>query len=142
MKNGRLGCWRPEEPGMNKENQDRGALIDRMLEVRSDQEVEAAEKDAEGRLEVNPDAVRVIAASERLVKTGARTQDTELGAKRLSLSVFALVFSSVALAAGALTDSFYAALAAGVLVALPLTEFVWGLLHHRYVDAASLDGER
>lgn len=127
---------------MNKENQDRGALIDRMLEVRSEQEVEAAEKDAEGRLEVNPDAVRVIAASERLVKTGARTQEPELGAKRLSLSVFALVFSSVALAAGALTDSPYAALAAGVLVALPLAEFVWELLHHRYVDAASLDGER
>src|SRR4028119_676332 len=72
MKNGRLGCWRPEEPGMNKENQDRGALIDRMLEVRSEQEVEAAEKDAEGRLEVNPDAVRVIAASGRLASARGR----------------------------------------------------------------------
>jgi hypothetical protein len=36
-----------------------------------------------------------------------------------------VVFTLVALVAGALTDSFYAALAAGVLVALPLTEFVW-----------------
>ena len=127
---------------MYRKNQARGALIDRMLEVRSEQEVEAAEKDAEGWLKENPGDVRVIAASERPVKTGARARDPERGAKRLSLSLFALVFSSVALAAGVLTDSPYAALAAGVLVALPLTEFVWELLHHRYVDAASLDGER
>ena len=127
---------------MNSKNQARGALIDRMLEVRSEQEVEAAEKDAEGWLKENPGDVRVIAASERPVKTGARARDPERGDNRPPLSVFVVVFTLVALVVGALTDSFYAALAAGVLVALPLTEFVWGLLHHRYVDAASLDGER
>ena len=127
---------------MNKENQDRRALINRMLEVRSDQEVEAAEKDAEGWLKENPGDVRVIAASERPVKTGARARDPERGANWSSLFVFVVVFTLVAPTAGALTDSLYAALVAGVLVALPLTEFVWGLLHHRYVDAASLDGER
>jgi hypothetical protein len=113
-----------------------------MLEVRSEQEVEAAEKDAEGWLKENPGDVRVIAASERPVKTGARVRDPERGDNRPPLSVFVVVFTLVALVVGALTDSFYAALAAGVLVALALTEFVWGLLHHRYVDAASLDGER
>ena len=142
MKGRRLGCWRPEELGMNKKSEDRGALIDRMLEARSEQEVEAAEKDAEGWLKENPYDIRVIAASERLAKTGARARDPERGANRLSLSVFVVVFTLVALAAGALTDSLYAALAAGVLVALPLTEFVWELLHDRPVNAAGRDGER
>jgi hypothetical protein len=73
MKGGRLGCWRPEELAMNKKNEDRGALIDRMLEARSEQEVEAAEKDAEGWLKENPCDIRVIAASGRLAKTGARS---------------------------------------------------------------------
>ena len=142
MAGGRLGYWLPEELGMNRENQDCVALIDRMLEARSDQEVEAAEKDAEGRLKENPEDVRVIAASERLDKTDARARDLERGANRLSLPVFVVVFTLVALAAGALTDSLYAALAVGVLVTLPLTEFVWELLHGRSVDAAGLDGER
>ena len=127
---------------MNKKNENRGGLIDRMLEARDGQEVEAAEKDAEGWLKENPDDIRVIAAGERLARTGARVRDSERGANRLSLSVFAVVFTLVALAAGALTDSPYAALAAGLLVALPLTEFVWELLHDRSVDAARRDGER
>ena len=127
---------------MNRKNQARGALIDRMLEVRSEQEVEAAEKDAEGCLKENPGDVRVIAASEQPVKMGARARDPERGDNRPSLSVFVVVFALVALAAGALTDSHYAVLAAGVLVVLPLTEFVWGLLHDHSVDAAGRDGER
>ncbi len=90
---------------MNKKNEDRGALIDRMLEARSEQEVEAAEEDAEGWLKENPDDIRVIAASERLAKTGARARDPGRRADRLSLSVFAVVFASVALAAGALTGT-------------------------------------
>ncbi len=64
---------------MNRMNQDRGALIDQMLEARSVQEGEAAEKDAEGWLKENPDDVRVIAASERRAKTGARVRDPERG---------------------------------------------------------------
>ena len=52
-----------------------------------------------------------------------------------------VVFTLVTLAVGALTDSLYAALVAGVLVALPLTEFVWKLLHEHSVDAGQ-DGER
>lgn len=127
---------------MNKKNEYRGALIDRMLEARSEQEVEAAEKDAEGWLKENPDDIRVIAASERLAKTGARVRDPERRAEWLSLSVFAVVFAPVALAAGALTNSLYAALAAGLLAALPLTELFWELLHERSVNAARRDGER
>jgi hypothetical protein len=52
------------------------------------------------------------------------------------------VFTLVALAVGALADSLYAALAAGVLIALPLTAFVRELRHDRFVDAARRDGER
>jgi hypothetical protein len=127
---------------MNRKNQDRGALIDQMLEARSVQEGEAAEKDAEGWLKVNPDDVRVIAASERRAKTGARVRDPERGYNRLSLSVFVVVFTLVALAAGALTDSLYAALAGGVLVALLLTESVWEVLRDRSVDAVGRYVER
>ncbi len=127
---------------MNRKNQAREALIDRMSETRSEQEVEAAEKDAVGWLQEKPGDVRVIAASEQPAKTGTWARDLERGDNRPSLSAFVVVFTLVALAAGALTDSFYAALAAGVLVALTLTEFVWGLLHDRSVGAASLDGER
>src|ERR671921_2244624 len=75
-----LGCWRPEELGMNRKNQARGALIDRMVEARSEQEVEAAKKDAEGWLEENPGDVRGMAASEQLAETGARARDPERGA--------------------------------------------------------------
>ncbi len=127
---------------MNRENRDRGALIDRMLEARSEQEMETAEKDAEGWLKENPDDVRVIVASERLAKTGVRARGPERGANRLLLYVFVVVFTLVALAVGALTDSLYAALAVGVLIALPLTEFVWELLNDRSVDAAGREGER
>ena len=65
---------------MNRKNQDRGVLIDRMLEARSEQEVEAAKKDAEGWLEENPGDVRGMAASEQLAETGARARDPERGA--------------------------------------------------------------
>ncbi len=125
---------------MNRKNQDRGALIDQMLEARSVQDGEAAVKDAEGWLKENPDDVRVVAASERPPKTGARARDPERGANRLSLVV--VVFTLVALAAGALTDSLYAALAGGVLVALLLTKSVWELLRDRSVDAAGRYVER
>jgi hypothetical protein len=127
---------------MNRKNQDRGALIDRMLEARSEQEVEAAEKGAEGWFKENPDDVRVVAASERPPKTGARARDPERRASRLSPSLFVVVFTPVALAAGALTGNLDAALVAGVLVALPLTGFVWELPHDRSVNAAGRDGER
>ena len=92
---------------MNKENQDRVALIDRMLEASSEQEVEVAEKDAEGWIKENPDDVRVIAAGERLDEKGARARDPERGYNRPSLSVFVVVFTLVTLAVGALTDSLF-----------------------------------
>ena len=127
---------------MNRKKQDRGAPIDQMLEARSVQDGEAAEKYAEGWLKENPDDVRVTAAGERLAKTGMRARDPERGTNRLSLYVFVVVFTLEALAAGALTDSLYAVLAAGVLVALLLTEFVWELLCDRSLDAAGSDVER
>ena len=127
---------------MNRKKQDRGALIDQMLEARSVQNGEAAEKDAEGWLKENPDDVRVVAASERPPKSGARARDPERGTNRLSLYVFVVVFTLEALAAGALTDSLYVVLAAGVLVALLLTESVWELLCDRSLDAAGSDVER
>src|SRR4028119_2343016 len=83
----RLRCWRPEVLGMNRKNQDRGALIDRMPEARSEQEVEAAEKGAEGWFKENPDDVRVVAASERPPKTGARARGPEGGGGRRRAAV-------------------------------------------------------
>src|SRR5918997_2122626 len=87
MKCGRLRCWRAEEPGMNKENQDCGALIDRMLEANSEQEVEAVERDAEGWIKEYPDDVRVISAGERLAQKGGKARDPGGRAKRVSLSL-------------------------------------------------------
>jgi hypothetical protein len=121
---------------MNRKNQERGALIERTREAGSEQELEAAEKDADGWLKVNPDDVRVIAASGWLAKTGARVQDPERGANRLSLPVFVM-----ALAAD-VSGYFYAALAARVLIALSLTECVWDPLHDRCGGAAGRDVER
>ena len=132
----------PEVLGMHRKNQEREALIDRMLEARSEQEVGVADRGVEGWLKETPDDVRVVAASERLPKTGARVRDTERGASRLSSSVFVVVFTPVALAAGVLIGNLDAALAAGVLVALPLTGFVWELPHDRSVNAAGRDGGR
>jgi hypothetical protein len=122
---------------MNRKNQERGALIERTREAGSEQELEAAEKDAEGWLKVNPDDVRAIAASGRLAKTSARVQDPERGANRLSLPVFVDGAGS-----RRVSGYFYAALAAGVLIALSLTECVWDSLHDRCGDAAGRDVER
>lgn len=113
-----------------------------MLEARSEQKVEAAEKDAEGWLKANPDDIRVIAASGRLARTGARVRDPERRAEWLSPAVFAVVFASVALAAGGLMNSPYAALAASLLAALPLTDLVWELHQDRSVNTTGRDGER
>ena len=72
---------------MNRKNQAREALSDRMLEVRSEQEVEVAEKDAEGWFQEKPGDVRVITASERPAKMGTRARDPERGDNRPSLTV-------------------------------------------------------
>ena len=72
---------------MNRKNQAREALSDRMLEVRSEQEVELAEKDAEGWLQEKLGDDRVIKASERPAKMGTRARDPECGDNRPSLTV-------------------------------------------------------
>src|SRR3712207_8916471 len=53
-----------------------------LFRSRSEQEVEAADKGVEGWIKENPDDVRVVAASERPPKTGARARDPERRASR------------------------------------------------------------
>ena len=118
-------------------------MIDGMLEARTAREVEAAEKAADEWLKDNPGDIRVMAADERLAGTGAAARDPERKVDRVTLAVLAVVFSSVALAAGVLTGSWYAALATGFLVALPVTELVWSILYDRSTDGAGQrEGER
>lgn len=124
-------------------DEERRALIDVMLEARTAGEVEAAEKAADEWLKDNPGDIRVMAADERLAGTGAAVRVPERKVDRVTLAALAVVFSSVALAAGALTGSWYAALAAGFLVALPVTELVWSILYDRSTDGAGQrEGER
>jgi len=99
---------------MNRENQDRVALIDRMLEARSEQELGTAEKDAEGWLKASPDDFRVVAASARLAKIGAKMQDLEYRANRLSASTFVVMQAAGGYLCAALVK---------VLTTLPLTIF-------------------
>jgi len=112
-------------------DEERRALIDRMLGARTEREVEAAEEAADEWLKDNPGDTRVIAAHERLAERADRVRDPERKVNRVTIVVFAAVFSSVALVAGTLTGNLYAALAAGFLVTLPVTELVWEMLYGR-----------
>lgn len=112
-------------------DEERRALIDRMLGARNESEMEAAEEAADEWLKDNPCDIRVIAAHERLDEKGERVRDPERKVNRVTLAVFAAVFSSVALVADTLTGNPYVALAAGFLVTLPVTELVWGMLYER-----------
>ncbi len=128
---------------MSTRDEERRKLIDVMLGARTAREVESAEKAADEWLKDNPGDIRVMAADERLARTGAAARDPERKADRATLAVLAGVFSSVTLMAGVLTGSWYAALAAGFLVALPVTELVWGILHDHSSDGAGQrEGER
>ncbi len=128
---------------MNTRDEQRRALIERMLGAGNEREVAAEEEVADEWLKDNPGDIRVIAAHERLDERVDRMRDPERKINRVILAVFAAVFSSVALAGGALTGNIYAALAAGFLVALPVTELVWKTIYERSVDGAGpRDGER
>lgn len=128
---------------MGVRDEERRALIERMLGARSEREIEEAAEVADEWLKDNPGDIWVIAAHERLDERGDRVRDPERKVNQVTLAVFAAVFSSVALVAGTLTGNVYAALAAGFLVALPVTELVWEMLHERSLDGAeSRDGER
>ncbi len=128
---------------MDARDEERRALIERMLGARNEREVEAAEEIADEWLKDNPGDIRVIAAHERLDERGDRVRDPERKINQVTLAVFAAVFSVVALIGGALTGSVYAALAAGFLITLPVTELVWEKLYERSVDGAeSIDRER
>ncbi len=123
-------------------DEERRVLIDHMLEARNESEVETAEKAADEWLKDNPGDIRVIAAHERLAERGSRVRDPERKANRAALAVFAALFSSVALVADTLTGNPYAALAAGLLVTLPVTELVWEMLYEHSGDGvAPRDGE-
>lgn len=111
--------------------EERRALIDCMLGSRNEREIETAEEAADEWLKDNPGDMRVIAAQERLDERGDRVRSPERKVNWVTLAVFATVFSSVALVGGALTGNLYAALAAGFLVILPVTELVWGMLYER-----------
>ncbi len=113
-------------------DEERRVLIDHMLEARNESEVETAEKAADEWLKDNPGDIRVIAAHERLAERGSRVRDPERKANRAALAVVA----------DTLTGNPYAALAAGLLVTLPVTELVWEMLYEHSGDGvAPRDGE-
>ncbi len=127
---------------MGARDEERRALIDRMLGARNEREIEVAEEVADEWLKDNPGDIRVIAAHERLDERGERVRDPERKINRVTLAVFVAVFSSVALVADTLTGNPYAALAAGFLVTLPVTELVWEMLYERSGDGPGpRDGE-
>ena len=97
-------------------DQERDALIDRMLGARTMRDAEAANASADAWLEKNPGDPRILAAQERLDARDARIRDPERGADRVTLVVYVCAFLGTAVAVFALTGKLYAAGIAGLLV--------------------------
>ncbi|CAA9449971.1 MAG: hypothetical protein AVDCRST_MAG37-2222 [uncultured Rubrobacteraceae bacterium] len=128
---------------MDVRDEERRVLIDRMLRARTDREVDAASEAADDWLKTHPGDIRVMAAHERLDERGDRVRDPERRINRVTFTVFVGVFSAVALAGHALTANLYAALAAGFLITLPVTELVWEILYERSCNSVEqTEGER
>ena len=96
--------------------EERGALIDRMLRARTVQDAEAANASADAWLEKNPGDPRILAAQERLDARDSRVRDPERGAQRVTPVVYVCAFLGTAVAVFALTGKLHAAGIAGLLV--------------------------
>ncbi len=100
---------------MAGKDEERDALIDRMLGARTVGDAEAANASADAWLK-DPGDLRIIAAQERLDEKGARMRDPERNAGQTTLAVYICAFSGAALVVFALTGRLYAAGLAGLLV--------------------------
>ena len=101
-----------------------------MLDARTKQEVEAAEKAAHGWLAENPGDVRVIAAQERLDKTRAKLEDKERRINKLSLLAFVATSSIVGFLTLTFSGTWVLATAVGLVIGLGGASEVWQQLHH------------
>lgn len=97
-------------------DEERDALIGRMLGARTVRDAEAANASADIWLEENPGDQRILAAQERLDARDARMRDPERGTDRVTLVVYACAFLGTALAVFALTGKLHAAGITGLLV--------------------------
>ena len=113
----------------NVEQNSRTLLIDQILDARTKQDVEAAEKAAHEWLGENPDDIRIIAAQERLDETRVKLEDRERRITRISL----LAFVATSLIVGFLTLAFSGmwilAAALGPVIGLWVTSEVWQSLY-------------
>ena len=97
-------------------DEERDALIDRMLGARTVRDAEAANASADAWLQKNPGDPRILAAQERLDARDARLHDPERGTDRATLVVYVCAFLGTAVAVYALTGRLHAAGIAGLLV--------------------------
>lgn len=97
-------------------DEERDALIERMLDARTVRDAEAANASADAWLKENPGDLRILAAQERLDKKGDKLRDPGRDEGRMTLLVYACAFLAAALLVFALTGRFYAAWFAGLLV--------------------------
>ena len=97
--------------------EERAALIDRMLGAVTARDIEEANVSADAWLKENPGDDRVLAAQERLDEKGARVLDPERGVDRMTLVLYVCAFSATALVVFAMTGRPYASGFAGLLVA-------------------------
>ena len=97
--------------------EERAALIDRMLGAATAWDVEAANASADAWLKENPGDNSVLAAQERLDEEGVRVLDPERSVDRTMLVVYVCAFAAAALVVFVLTGRPYAAGFAGLIVA-------------------------
>ena len=107
------------------EDDQRRVLITRMLEAKSLKEVEAADKNAERWMATHPQDLQVIAARERLDKTGAKLREPKRGVKRAGWVAFAVTFAAFTLLIGTYTDRWGVAVLSALLLGEIATYSVW-----------------
>ena len=100
--------------------EERGALIDRMLGARTTRDAEAANAASDAWLKENPGDPCILAAQERLDEKDARMLDPGRGVDRTTLVVCLCAFSAAALSVFVLTGKPYAAGVVGLIVVFGL----------------------
>lgn len=114
---------------MNVEQGNRDLLIDQILNARTQQEVDAAEKAAREWLDKNPDDIRIIAAQERLEKARAKLEDKERKINRTSLLAFVTTSLIVGLVTLAISGTWVLAATVGLVTGLYAASEVWQTLY-------------
>ena len=103
-------------------DEERDALIDRILGARTARDVEDANASADAWLKENPGDLGILAAQKRLDERAFGMRDPERRADRATLVAYLCAFLAPALVAFALTGRLYAAGLAGLLA---ISAFPW-----------------